>query len=80
MKKFFTLSILTIAVVACNNEATSDSTVKDSALEKIDSLGQARMDSVKQATDSLQKTVEATFEKTDSANKALADSAARNNQ
>ena len=75
MKKLFALFIIAASVTACNNSGNAESAdVKDSALEKIDSAGDARVDSVKQATDSLQNKVEASFDKTDSANKALADS------
>jgi hypothetical protein len=78
MKKL--LGILSIALVmtACNNAADSGEEVKDSVLENIDSTGDARVDSVKDATDSLETKVENTFEKTDSANKAIADSASKN--
>jgi hypothetical protein len=76
MKRLFALFIIAASVAACNNASNTESAdVKDSALDKIDSAGDARVDSVKQATDSLQKTVEASFDKTDSANKALTDSA-----
>jgi hypothetical protein len=79
MKKL--LGILSVALVmtACNNAADADGEVKDSVLETIDSTADARIDSVKEATDSLETKVEKTFEKTDSANKAIADSADRNN-
>lgn len=63
---------------ACNNQAEADGTVKDSVLEIIDSTAQARIDSIQRAKDSIQSQVETSFEKTDSANKALADSARKN--
>ncbi len=63
---------------ACNNQAEVDGTVKDSVLEIIDSTAQARIDSIQRAKDSIQSQVETSFEKTDSANKALADSARKN--
>jgi hypothetical protein len=44
-------------------------------LEKVDSAGEAKVDSVENATDSAKERIEANFEKTDSANKAIADSA-----
>ena len=47
-------------------------------MEKIDSTGEARVDSVKEATDSLQEKVENTFEKTDSANKEISETAEGN--
>ena len=76
MKKIFALFVIAVSFTACNNSGTTESAdVKDSALEKIDSMGDARVDSVKNATDSLENKVEASFDKTDSANKALADSA-----
>ena len=75
MKKLFALFVIAATVASCGNNAdNTTSDVKDSALEKVDSIGDARVDSVKEATDSLQNTVEATFDKTDSANKANADS------
>jgi hypothetical protein len=61
-------------VMACNNESSSSESVKDSVLETIDSTGDAKVDSVKEAVDSTKKRVENNFEKTDSANKAIADS------
>ncbi|ANE50201.1 hypothetical protein [Flavisolibacter tropicus] len=76
MKKLFALFVIAASISACNSSGnTGSADVKDSALEKIDSAGDARVDSVKQATDSLQNKVEASFDKTDSANKALADTA-----
>ena len=68
-------SFLFIALLAgCNNDGSSSETVKDSVLEKVDSLGDARVDSVQKATDSAKDRIENAFEKTDSANKAIADS------
>ena len=67
--------MLASSLAACNNDGASSDEVKDSVLEKIDSTGDARVDSVKEATDSLQKAVENTFDATDSANKAIKDSA-----
>lgn len=66
---------LAFTLVACNNEANDADNVEDSVLEKIDSTGDARRDSIKEATDSLEKVVESSFDKTDSANQAIADSA-----
>ncbi len=66
---------LAFTVMACNNEANDADNVEDSVLEKIDSTGDARKDSIKEATDSLEKVVESSFDKTDSANQAIADSA-----
>ena len=66
---------LAFSVVACINEANDAENVEDSVLEKIDSTGDARRDSIKEATDSLEKVVESSFDKTDSANQAIADSA-----
>jgi signal transduction histidine kinase len=77
MKKFFLVLMAAGAMTACNNEASTDGDVKDSVQKTIDSIGDARVDSVKEATDSLQQKVENTFSATDSANKALADSASK---
>jgi hypothetical protein len=77
MKKVFIILIACVSLSACNNDSSSTTDVKDSVMEKIDSTGDARVDSVKEATDSLQNKVDATFEKTDSANKALSDSMAK---
>ncbi len=79
MKKWLFLVGTVVILFACNSEGSSGTDVKDSVLEKIDSTGEARVDSVQEATDSLQNKVEATFEKTDSANKALGDSSKKNN-
>ena len=77
MKKFFLVLMAAGTMTACNNEASTDGDVKDSVQKTIDSIGDARVDSVKEATDSLQQKVENTFSATDSANKALADSASK---
>jgi hypothetical protein len=71
------LTVLAFAgvLVSCNNGSFSSETVKDSVLENVDSLGEARVDSVENATDSAKERIENNFEKTDSANKAIADSA-----
>lgn len=74
MKKIFFLSFLVSSLVACNSEGSSTTDVKDSILEKIDSTGDARVDSIQEATDSLQTRTEKNFESTDSANKVLIDS------
>ena len=74
MKKLSFLFLVAAALVACNNDGASTESVKDSVLESIDSTGDARADSVKQATDSIGNRIENTYEKTDSANKAIADS------
>lgn len=78
MKRIFCVLSAAVILAACNNAADSGEEVKDSVMETIDSTGDARVDSVKEATDSLENKVENTFEKTDSANKAMADSAKRN--
>ena len=70
MKKLFVLLVAGLGFVACNDAAEGNGEVKDSVLEKIDSTGDARKDSVENATDSLEEKVENTFDKTDSANKA----------
>ncbi len=74
MKKVFLSIVIIASLAACNNDGTSTENVQDSVLENIDSTGDARVDSIKQATDSIENKVEDTFEKTDSANKAIADS------
>ena len=74
MKKIFILGLLATSLMACNSESGSTTDVKDSILEKIDSTGDARADSLKAATDSIVNKTESTFERTDSANKAIADS------
>lgn len=75
MKKLFIILTAIVFLAACNNDGTTD--VKDSVMDKIDSTGEARVDSVQEATDSLQHKVDATFKKTDSANKAISDSMER---
>jgi hypothetical protein len=75
MKKILCVLTLMMGLAACNNSGNSSETVKDSILEKVDSAGEAKVDSVENATDSAKERIEANFEKTDSANKAIADSA-----
>jgi PBP1b-binding outer membrane lipoprotein LpoB len=75
MKRILCVLSSVVILAACNNAADSNEEVKDSVMETIDSAGDARVDSVKEATDSLENKVENTFDKTDSANKAVADSA-----
>ncbi len=77
MKKLFLILTASAFLGACNSDSASTTDVKDSVMENIDSTENARIDSLKEATDSLQNKVDATFEKTDSANKALSDSIAR---
>ncbi len=78
MKRLLSMGLIFSVLGACNNQAEADGTVKDSVLEIIDSTAQARIDSIQRAKDSIQSQVETSFEKTDSANKALADSARKN--
>lgn len=78
MKKLIIAFFAAFTLAACNNDGSSTEEVKDSVLEAIDSTGDARVDSVKEATDSLEQKVENTFDKTDSANKALADTVKKN--
>ena len=75
MKKYLGIIIIVSALIGCNNDGASSETVKDSVLEQVDSVGEAKVDSIENATDSAKERIENTFEKTDSANKALADSA-----
>lgn len=77
MKRLFALLIIAGSLAACNNNGETAANVEDSVKTAIDSVGDARVDSVKEATDSLEQKVDATFEKTDSANKAIADSVNR---
>ena len=74
MKKILSILLVPGVLVACNNNGSGSESIKDSILEKIDSTGDAKIDSVKEAIDSTKERVENNFEKTDSANKALADS------
>ena len=74
VKKYLTILVCAGVLMSCNNGGSSSETVKDSVLENVDSLGEARVDSVQNATDSAKERIENNFEKTDSANKALADS------
>lgn len=76
MKKGFLILALAVAVASCNNDGASDGNLKDSVIETIDSAADAKIDSIQETTDSVINKVEATFEKTDSANSATADSAA----
>jgi hypothetical protein len=78
MKRFFGIVSAALILAACNNAGDTGEDVKDSVLETIDSVGDARKDSVKEATDSLEKKVEETFEKTDSANKVISGTAEGN--
>jgi len=78
MKKFVLSFIILGSLVACNNDGASTENVEDSIINKIDSTGDARVDSIQSATDSLENKVEETFEKTDSANQAIADSSRKN--
>ena len=75
MKKYLGIIIIVGALIGCNNNGTSTETVKDSVLDQVDSVGEAKVDSIENATDSAKERIENTFEKTDSANKALTDSA-----
>ena len=75
MKKYFAVLAFAGLLMSCNNSGSSSETVKDSVLENVDSLGEARVDSIENATDSAKERIENNFEKTDSANKAIADSA-----
>lgn len=77
MKKAFLILAVAASVAACNNDGASADNVKDSVVDAIDSTADARIDSIQETTDSVVNKVEATFEKTDSANKANADSAAK---
>jgi gas vesicle protein len=77
MKKVLLFALAAGLLTACNSGSENKETVKDSTVNAIDSTGDARVDSIQNATDSLKEKTENTFEKTDSANKAIADSAAK---
>jgi hypothetical protein len=77
MKKAFLILAVAAAVASCNNDGASTDNLQDSVVEAIDSTADARIDSIQETTDSVINKVENTFEKTDSANKAIADSTAR---
>lgn len=75
MKKLWVLLVVAGFVSACNNSSDVVDDRKDSVLEKIDSSTGAKVDSIEETADSVKKVVEGTFEKTDSANRAMGDSA-----
>ncbi len=77
MKKLFYIFFSSAVLVACNNNSDGSADVKDSVLEKIDSSTEAKIDSLKDSTERLKERVEKTFEKTDSANRAIADTSKR---
>ena len=62
------------ALTACNNQAASSSDIADSLKSNVDSVEKARKDSIEDSTDRVKERIDQSFEKTDSANKALADS------
>lgn len=75
MKKIFGFFALALFLVACGNNGESTESLKDSAMETIDSAAGARIDSIEETTDSVKQRLENTFEKTDSANSANAGNA-----
>jgi hypothetical protein len=77
MKKLLLCTLAAASMAACNSSSDNKDTVKDSVVTAIDSTGDARVDSVQNATDSLKEKTQKSFEKTDSANKVIADSAAK---
>jgi hypothetical protein len=77
MKKIFALLVIGSSLMACNNNGETTGSIEDSVKNAIDSTADARVDSVKQAADSIEQKVDATFDKTDSANRAIADTATR---
>lgn len=75
MKKIVSVLALAVVFAACGNNGDSTESVQDSVIETIDSAADARVDSIQETTDSVKDRLEDTFEKTDSANAAIADSA-----
>ncbi len=78
MKKFFGAVALSAILVACGNDGASTDNLQDSVMETIDSAADARVDSIQETTDSVKNRLEDTFDKTDSANAAISDSAKAN--
>jgi hypothetical protein len=72
MKKLLFTLFAAASLTACNN-AGDGKNVEDSVLKTIDSVGEARKDSVEEATDSTKERLKETFDKTDSANRANSD-------
>jgi gas vesicle protein len=77
MKKVLLFALAAGLLTACNSGSGNNETKKDSTVSAIDSTADARVDSIQTVTDSLKEKTEHTFEKTDSANKAIADSASK---
>ena len=75
MKKLLFLFAIAGALTACNNDASSSSDIQDSLKHNVDSVEKARKDSLEDSTDRIKERIDQSFEKTDSANKAMADSA-----
>ncbi|RYY97619.1 MAG: hypothetical protein EOO11_10395 [Chitinophagaceae bacterium] len=75
MKKLFLFTLSAGLLTACNSSGEGSETLKDSAIDSLKEVKEAKIDSVDKNMDSLMKKTEATFEKTDSANQAIADSA-----
>lgn len=61
-------------LTACNNDASSSSDVKDSLKENLDSIKDAKVDSLSDSIDREKDKLDTSFHKTDSANKAIDDS------
>jgi PBP1b-binding outer membrane lipoprotein LpoB len=77
MKRALLILTLAVAVVSCNNDGASTDNVQDSVINTIDSSADAKIDSIQETTDSVKQRLENSFEKTDSANQATADTAAQ---
>jgi hypothetical protein len=75
MKKLFLLVAVAGFLTACNSTGSSSEEVTDSVVDAMDSIKDARIDSIQDTTHALIQKVEATDEKTDSANRAAADTA-----
>lgn len=78
MKKIMSILALAAIFTACGNSGDTAESVQDSVMETIDSVADERVDSIQETTDSVKNRLEDTFDKTDSANAAIADSATTN--
>jgi hypothetical protein len=77
MKTLAIVLIVSVSFAACNNNSTAIEQKVDSIKDKIDSTTHAKIDTLKDSADRLKNKVEATFNKTDSANLANSDSTKR---
>ncbi|RYZ22917.1 MAG: hypothetical protein EOO16_07065 [Chitinophagaceae bacterium] len=77
MKKVFVFALAAVVAASCNSGENTTEQKADSLTNIVDSTADARKDSIDQAADSTSQRIENTIEKTDSANKAIADSATK---